>query len=67
MISEEIKIKTDEYLDKFLGSELTIIKIKDDEFSESMIKKALQARINERQLRNLTVYSFMNGLYLEKK
>ena len=67
MISEEIKIKADDYLDRFLDSELSMIKINDDEYAQSDIKKALQSRLFERNLHNLTVYSFMNGLYLEKK
>lgn len=67
MISEQIKIKTDDYLDKFIDSELSMIKIDDDEYSQSDIKRSLQTRISERNLHNLTVYSFMNGLYLEKK
>ena len=67
MFNEEIDQKADEYLDRFLGSDLSMILIKDDVFPQNEMCKGLQNRISERGINNLTAYTFMGSLYLEKK
>lgn len=66
MISEKIKAVADEYIDKFIASDLSIVKINDDNYQRMALREALITRINKRGLRNLIAYTFMNYLYLEK-
>ncbi len=66
MISEEIKAVADEYIDKFIASDLSIVKISDENIQQMVLREALITRINKRGLRNLIAYTFMNYLYLEK-
>lgn len=65
-MSETIKAKADEYLDKFLESDLNLIKIGDDQFSDRALKEAIHARIQEREIRNVITYVFIKALYMEK-
>lgn len=65
-MSEAVRNKADEYLDKFLDSDLNLIKISDEQYSDRALKEALNAKIKERDIRNVITYVFINGLYLEK-
>ena len=65
-MSDEINATADEYIDKFIVSDLSLLKISDNMYSRMELRNALISRINERGLGNLTVYTFMNDLYLEK-
>ena len=56
----------DQYIDKFLASDFTIIKINDEKYPNTILKKRLQERIRERGIRKMIAYVFMNALYLEK-
>lgn len=63
---EEITKTLDEYLDKFINSDLVLIKIKDNNYPIHSLKKMFLERIKERGLSSVTSYTFMNELYLEK-
>ena len=65
MTEELVKI-CDEYLDRFLSSDLVLIKIKDENYPINSLKRVLLSRIKERKLEYLTAYTFLNELYLEK-
>ena len=65
MTEELVKI-CDEYIDRFLSSDLVLIKIKDENYPLNSLKRVLLARIHERRLESLTAYMFLNELYLEK-
>ncbi|MFC1802398.1 hypothetical protein ACFL0D_00355 [Thermoproteota archaeon] len=65
MADEIIKV-VDEYLDKFISSDLAMIKIKDDKYSRNLLKKYFLTRIRERGITKVTSHTFMNELYLEK-
>jgi len=65
MTEELVKI-CDEYIDRFLSSDLVLIKIKDENYPLNSLKRVLLARIQERRLESLTAYMFLNELYLEK-
>ncbi|MBT4425248.1 hypothetical protein HOC87_12935 [Candidatus Bathyarchaeota archaeon] len=56
----------DQYIDRFLSSDHTIIMINDENYPGTFLNKRLQARIREREIRKLISYVFMNTLYLEK-
>jgi hypothetical protein len=56
----------DQYIDRFLSSDHTIIKINDENYPSTLLNKRLKARIREREIRKLISYVFMNTLYLEK-
>jgi hypothetical protein len=56
----------DQYIDRFLSSDHTIIKINDENYPSTLLNKRLQARIRERGIRKLISYVFINTLYLEK-
>ena len=56
----------DQYIDRFLASEHSIIKINDEKYPNKFLKKRLQERIKAREIRKMIVYVFMNALYLEK-
>ncbi len=65
-MSEEIKATADKYIDKFVVSDLSLIKISDDTYSRMVLREALISRISERGISNISAYTFMNALYLEK-
>ncbi len=65
-MDEETRIKADQYLDRFISSDLTMIKINDGTVEQTVLIKALHSSIKERGLEGLNAYIFMNGLYLEK-
>ena len=62
----EILDLVDQYIDNFMDSDHTIIKINDEKYPNKFLKKRLQERIREREIRKLIAYVFMNDLYLEK-
>ncbi len=64
-MDETLKL-VDQYIDKFLASHHTIIKINDEKYPNKILKKRLQERIRERGIRKMIAYVFMNTLYLEK-
>ena len=66
MLSEKDIAVFDEYIDKFMLSDLSLIKIKDENYHTNFLRKALQQRIKDRDLTNLTAYIFLNELYMEK-
>jgi hypothetical protein len=63
---DETMDHVDQYIDKFLASHHTIIKINDEKYPNTFLKKRLQERIKERGIRKMISYVFMNILYLEK-
>jgi hypothetical protein len=65
-VNEELVKTVDEYLDKFLSSDLVMIKIKDEKYPPESIKRMLLRRIEEKKLQNVIAYMFMKELYLEK-
>ena len=65
-MAEEITKIVDEYIDRFIASDLAMIKIKDEKYHKSLLKKYFLIRIKERDINNITSYIFMNELYLEK-
>lgn len=65
MLSEDIEV-FNEYLDKFIASDLTLIKINDVRYSSNFLRKGLVDRIEARSLSKINVYTILNELYLEK-
>ena len=65
-MSEEISKVADSYIDKFIATELTLIKITDEKYTLIEMRKAITSRITERDLNNITAYTFLGALYLEK-
>ena len=65
-MTEEIDRIVDEYLDKFISSDLVLIKIKDEIYPTNTLKRVFLERIKERELKKVTSYIFLNELYLEK-
>ena len=65
-MTEEIDRIVDEYLDKFISSDLVLIKIKDEIYPTNTLKRVFLERIKERGLKKVTSYIFLNELYLEK-
>ncbi len=65
MAEEKTKI-IDEYLDKFITSDLILIKIKDEDYPINSLKKLFLKRIKEREIDKITSYVFLGDLYLEK-
>ena len=65
-MSEQDNTVFDEYIDKFMSSDLSIVKIKDENYPSNFLRKALQQRIKDRDLSNLIAYTFLSDLYLEK-
>ena len=63
---DEILELVDQYIDRFLASDHSIIKINDEKYPNKFLKKRLQGRIREREIRKMIAYVFMNDLYLEK-
>ena len=66
MLSEQDIAVFDEYIDKFMSSDLSMVKIKDENYPSNFLRKALQQRIKDRDLTNLIAYTFLSDLYLEK-
>lgn len=66
MMSERDIAVFDEYIDKFMSSDMTIVKIKDKNYPSNFLRKALQQRIKDRGMTNLIAYTFLSDLYLEK-
>ena len=65
-MSEQDNAIFDEYIDKFMSSDLSIVKIKDENYPSNFLRKALQQRIKNRSMTNLIAYTFLSDLYLEK-
>ena len=65
-MSEEISKVADSYIDKFIATELTLIKITDETYTLLEMKKALTRRLVERDLNIITAYTFLGAPYLEK-
>ena len=65
MIEQMTKI-VDEYLDKFIASDLILIKIKNEDYPMNSLKKRFLERIKERDIQKVTSYTFLGDLYLEK-
>lgn len=65
-MTEEIDRIVDEYLDKFISSDLVLIKIKDELYPTNTLKRVFLDRIKEREIKKVTSYIFLNELYLEK-
>lgn len=65
-MKEEIAKKIDEYLDKFISSDLVLVKVKEEDQPVDSLKRLFLARIKERGLTNVTSYTFLGDLYLEK-
>jgi len=66
MLSEQDIAVFDEYIDRFMSSDLSIVKIKDENYPSNFLRKALQQRIKDRGMTNLIVYTFLSDLFLEK-
>ena len=65
-MSEEINVIADEYIDKFVVSDITLIKITDDRYTRMDLRETLISRIRERGVEKIICYTFLNELYLEK-
>ena len=65
-MKEEMTDKIDEYLDKFIASEHVLVKVKEEHQPVNSLKRLFLARIKERGLTNVTSYTFLGELYLEK-
>ena len=66
MLSERDIAVFDEYIDRFMSSDITIVKIKDENYPSKFLRKALQQRIKDRGMTNLIAYTFLSDLFLEK-
>lgn len=62
----EMTEKIDEYIDKFIASDLMLIKIKEENQPVNSLKRIFLQRIKERGIENVTSYTFLGELYLEK-
>ena len=65
-MNREITEIIDKYLDKFIASDLILIKIKDEKYPENCLRQVFLERIKERNLQGVTSYIFLKELYLEK-
>jgi len=65
-MNEKIDKIVDEYLDKFMDSDLVLIKIKDEDYPNNSLKRVFLKRIKEREIKQITSYIFLQELYLEK-
>jgi hypothetical protein len=65
-MTEELEKVADEYLDRFIASELVMVKIKDENYPDNSLKRVLLLRIRKRGLTKITAYTFLNELFLEK-
>lgn len=63
---EELTSKIDDYLDKFISSELTLVKVKEEKYPITNLKRLFLERIKERDIINVISYIFLGELYLEK-
>ncbi len=66
MTIKEIGTKVDDYLDGFLASNHSLIKIDDAEYPLDALKTAFLERIAERQIQDVAAYIFLKKLYLER-
>ena len=66
MLSEEDVAIFDEYIDRFISSDLSLIKITDENYPRNFLRKALQQRIIDRGLTNLIAYTILSELFMEK-
>lgn len=65
-MNKDINKTIDEYLDKFIDSDLVLIKIKNEDYPINSLKNIFLERIKERGINGVTSYTFLNELYLEK-
>jgi len=65
-MAEELKKIADEYLDRFITSDLVMVKITDENYPINSLKNMLISRIRKRGMTNITAYTFLNELFLEK-
>ena len=65
-MTPEMTEKIDEYLDKFIASDLVLIKIKEENHPINSLKRLFLERIKERGLEKITSYTFLGELFLEK-
>lgn len=65
-MTTEMTEKIDEYIDKFIASDLVLIKIKEENQPINSLKRIFLQRIKEREIENITSYTFLGELYLEK-
>jgi hypothetical protein len=65
-MKEEMTEKIDEYLDKFIASEHVLVKVKEEHQPINSLKRLFLERIKERGITNVTSYTFLGDLYLEK-
>jgi hypothetical protein len=65
-MTPEMTEKIDEYIDKFIASDLMLIKIKEENQPVNSLKRIFLQRIRERGIENITSYTFLGELYLEK-
>ena len=65
-MTTEMTEKIDEYIDKFIASNLMLIKIKEEDQPINSLKRIFLQRIKEREIENITSYTFLGELYLEK-
>lgn len=65
-MTTEMTEKIDEYIDKFIASNLVLIKIKEEDQPINSLKRIFLQRIKEREIVNITSYTFLGELYLEK-
>ena len=65
-MTEKIERVVDEYLQKFIASDIVLIKIKDENYPINTLKQVFLERIKEKALDNVTSYIFLKELYLEK-
>lgn len=65
-MTEEINNIVDEYLDRFLSSDIVLIKIKDQNYPVNTLRRVFLERIRQRGLDRVSAYIFLKELYLEK-
>jgi hypothetical protein len=65
-MTEKIDEYLDKYLDKFIASEHVLVKVKEEHQPINSLKRLFLERIKERGITNVTSYTFLGDLYLEK-
>jgi len=65
-MTTEMTEKIYEYIDKFIASDLVLIKIKEENYPINSLRRIFLQRIKERKIENVTSYTFLSELYLEK-
>ena len=65
-MDEEMIAKIDEYIDKFITSDNVLVKVKEENQPINSLKRLFLKRIKERGVTNVTAYTFLGDLYLEK-